>query len=136
MLRRRTSRAGALLLDGAPRPGAAAPLVSKFPAAGAIVRQVVRLESRYTVVVSNDAGRTLEDVRILGRHHVYAALGPLAEGESATRAFWIAHEGPLQLEAGGVTTTIDGYVTGAQGGLTIVTIGRDGNASVVHGTPD
>lgn len=107
-------------------------LLSNFPAAGAIIWKVLELESRYTVVLENESDEALEDVRIVGRGRVYAALATIPPGEAATRSFQIAHEGPLEVEVGGVTTTIEGYVTGSQGGHAIVTFKGRGRVSVLR----
>jgi hypothetical protein len=112
----------------------AALLVSNFPAAGLILVKVIEIVTYYTVVVHNESGGELEGVRIVGRGRVYAALGTLPPGGTATRSFAIAHEGPLDVEAGGTTHTIDSYVTSSGGRLAIATFRPDGSVSVEFGT--
>ncbi len=117
------------LRAGEPPPGfwrstafAAALLLSNFPAAGAIIWKVDDLYTRYTVVVRNATGNTLEDVRVSGGG-CEAVFGAIAPGDEARRSFLIQHDGQLEIHADGLRRqTIVGYVTNSLGGHTTVTV--------------
>lgn len=108
---------------------AAALLLSNFPAAGTIIWKVGDLYSRYTVVVRNESGRALEDVRISGGG-CEAVFGTIAPGEEERRSFLIQHDGQLEIHADGLgRQTIVGYVTNSMGGHTTVTVHPDGTVT-------
>jgi len=111
-------------------------LLSNFPAAGLILRKVIAIETRYTVVVRNETAEPLVGVHVTGGGRVYAAFGEVAPGKSVTRAFRILDNGPLEIHSEGATSTIDGYVTRDESTFAMVTFGPDGTVSVHFASGD
>jgi hypothetical protein len=106
-------------------------LLSNFPAAGAIMYAADALHSRYTVVVRNESGRPLEDVRVTGGG-CEVVFGLIAPGDDEQRSFWIQHDGVLRIRADGLAEQpISGYVTNGMGGRTTVTVRADGTVAAV-----
>lgn len=110
-------------------------LFVNFPAAAVLTYLVLAIESSYTVVVCNQTGCELTDVRVEGGG-CNADFGSIAPGDSERRVFWVRHDGHLELTAreGAHTRSkiIDEYVTNSLGGHTTVTIHPNGGSAVVR----
>jgi len=112
---------------------AAALLVVNFPAAGLIVWKVDELHSRYTVVVRNDSGKPLEDVRVSGGG-CEEILGTIAAGDERRCSFLVRRDGHLEVRAAGLAPQpISGYVTNGLGGHTTATVHPDGSVTAEDG---
>lgn len=110
---------------------AATLLAANFPAAGLIVWKVDELYTRYTVVVRNDGGKPLEDVRVSGGG-CEEILGTIAPGDEKRCSFQVRHDGCLEVSAAGLPRhTISGYVTNGVGGHTTATVHPDGSVTAV-----
>jgi hypothetical protein len=63
-------------------------------------------------------------------------LGTLRSGEAVVRRVWFSEDGALVLQADlgdrALSGTVEGYVTGGQGGDTTVTIKPNGPVEVEH----
>jgi len=110
-------------------------LLVNFPVAFGIVAAVIDIESRYTVVIHNDSGQPLEDVRVFGGG-CDKSLGSIAPGDTVRRRLRFDTDGELRLHATIGTTdideVIDGYITRDIGGRPTVTVEPGGAVSVVH----
>jgi hypothetical protein len=110
-------------------------LFVNFPAAAVLTYLVIAIESSYTVVVCNQTGCELTDVRVEGGG-CSADFGSIASGDSGRRVFWVRHDGRLEITAreGADTRSkiIDEYVTNSLGGHTTVTLHPDGAIAIVR----
>jgi hypothetical protein len=113
--------------------GCAALLVSNFPTAGLIVRDVLARKSTFIVVVRNETREPLTGLEVVGPDHLYAVFNAIPAGEAQTRSFRVQREGPLELRSADATTLIDGYVSADQGGLATVTVGPGGATVALQG---
>lgn len=104
----------------------AALLLSNFPVAGGIVVAAIAIESRYTIVVVNQSGKTLDDVVLEGGGRV-VRFDAIPAGTSASRIVWFSHDDEeLDFRAiSGATPvagTVQEYVTGSLGGRLTITV--------------
>ncbi|MFT5059321.1 MAG: hypothetical protein ACJAVJ_000849 [Planctomycetota bacterium] len=110
-------------------------LLSNFPVAAGLTFAAFRIETAYTVVITNSSTDELRHVRVSGGGCA-ESFGSIDPGEEAKRTFWIKSEGELQFLADGPTgayqENIDGYVTSGFGGKAFVTVNRDGTLTVSH----
>ncbi|MEX0717892.1 MAG: hypothetical protein WD066_14960 [Planctomycetaceae bacterium] len=107
----------------------AALLLFNFPVAGGIVVAAIAIVSRYTIVVVNQSGKTLDDVVLEGGGRV-VRFDPIPADASASRNVWFSHDdNELDFRAMSGTTPVTGtvleYVTDSLGGRTI-TVDVDG----------
>jgi hypothetical protein len=112
---------------------AAALLLVNFPAAGTIIWKVGDLYSGYTVVVRNDSGKALEDVRVSGGG-CEEVLGRIAAGGEERCSLLIRRDGHLEIRAAGLAPQpIRDYVTSGLGGHTTATVHPGGTVTAEHG---
>jgi hypothetical protein len=108
-------------------------LLSNFPVAASIVVAVDTILTRYVVAIVNHSSVPLDNVVVSGGG-VEIEFGSVAPGATAERWFHIRTDGELVFRARrggeGVDGTIEGYVTGSQGGEMDVTFIHDGSFEV------
>ncbi len=113
----------------------AALLLINFPVAAGLAFAAERIETAYTVVITNSSTEMLRQVRVSGGGCA-ESFGSIEPGEEAERTFWIQSEGVLEFFADGPTGTyqgdIEGYVTSGFGGRAVVSVNRDGTLTVSH----
>ncbi len=109
-------------------------LLVNFPVAAVLTICAVGIETSYNVLIQNDSPFELSEVRLVGGG-CDEELGSIAAGETVERRFWIETDGELMLRAQvdgkPREELIEGYVTSGLGRRAIVTIGEDGQLSVV-----
>jgi hypothetical protein len=106
----------------------AALLCSNFPVAFGIINAVVRITTRYAVVIQNTSTDPLDDVQVFGGG-CKEDIGVIPPSVVVERYFWVEADGQLEFRAttAGVvhTKVIDDYVTHGMGGRATVVFNQD-----------
>ncbi len=108
-------------------------LLVNFPVAFGVAGAAIHIETRYTVEVRNETSSVIHRVEVWGGG-VQVTFGSIPAGESREKGFHFTEDGELGYrlvhdgkEHGG---TVEGYVTGGQGGRRTLVVEPDGEVSV------
>lgn len=109
--------------------------IANFLAAGGYVSGAIKIQTRYSLSITNQGKEILRGARVDGGG-IGVQYGDIAPGQTVQRGFWIEQDGSLVLTAtqGGkkVEATVDGYVTASMGGDTDVKVDGAGEVLVIR----
>ena len=113
---------------------AAALLLANFPVAAGVILAAIAIETRYTVVVSNESAMVLKDAKVFGGG-VDVSLGSLRPQASIKRSFYVVTDGRVMFRAISGdqvhSTLVDGYVTNGMGGNKVIEVHSNGDVEVI-----